>query len=512
MELKVKIEKTKEAEVLEQVSNDTEDKIPAEQLKDKLKEKFGEETGASLLVALWLLKKYEVPYIRGSEDEVVLHRDGTIKLLEDVLRDTIAFDRAKMKNIYYSFVDFAIREGIFDEKNNCIAKEYIKCCEDIASEMDVVIPARFTSYLSDCTDFDRGEADAAFKYIRPMLKLEKDIETTGIFDLRSSDAYWSLLCAIASAMDDTDDTFDDESDDAKSIKNTLEELYEGKKYFGLEDPKIAQIAEFHIMKALGIRKKILENNDPENYFESASYFKELNNIAYTLLHVDKSPDTGKPFGYYEHMIRDFYDILRAHMDNAINSDLWKGLVVSNFGAVEAMYGSRTDALRYDEEAIAIKEAYATKQKQLNLIVEDDTQLTIIKSHLNIVNNGMGAIFEITPIIELNSNKVTDINEEKERRITEYVMLIGIHAIQALMLRNKIDGENASPKRERIAGEIKGNLTRLHKFLEEIKQRELVTYVEGITVAAESIFPECKDLEFDGTYQKFDVPHTRYNKK
>lgn len=125
---------------------------------------------------------------------------------------------------------------------------------------------------------------------------------------------------------------------------------------------------------------------------------------------------------------------------------------------------------------------------------------------------MGAIFEITPRIKLNSNKVADVEEEKKRRITEYVMLIGTHAIQALMLRNKIDSENASPKREKIAGEIKGNLTRLKTFLQKIKQRELVTYVEGITAAAESIFPECKTLQFNGTYQKFDVPHTRYSKK
>ncbi len=487
-----------------------------ESVLQKLYESIGEETGKSFLVALWLLKKYKVPYSKGKTKGGVNYedREGTIKLLKDVLADKVIIDKRKSKNPYYTFVNFTIDQDIFELESNSVTNSYVKICEDIAAEMDASVPEMVASYLSECAEFDRAFPDAVKLYMEPMLEFQRDIETSGIFDMRKSNAYWSLLCAIVGGIDDLDPAFKKGGDTETFVADILNRIYAGKdKADGLKPDNLAKTTEYLFNKALAVRDEIIKSNDPDNYLESRQYLMELNMLAYSLIHLDTCKRLDKPFGYYEETIRNFYNVIQNKTQNLSYDSGWLALSISNIGAVESQYGSYIEAVKYDLRALSLKESRATDMIRRNIIVDEDLSLTIIRSHVNIVRNAVNAIFELEPKKQLSNKKITA--EGMRDRLSEYVMLAGIHAVEAVRLRAKIMSEKAYPTRIDCADAVKGNLVRLALFLEELNRdmdsKGFVSHISGVLSILDTVSPECRKFKYSASLEEFSVKRTFYKR-
>lgn len=408
-----------------------------------------------LLYTLWLIKKYKIPYVEKGKTLHIDKRDEqerkinyTALIMKDIFSqdvNAIYTDESR----YVEFIRYAVTNGIYDIKKDSIKEAFGELwvqTKDGFKEINAkeiqqykkVAVENFTKYLCDCLYFGRAYPEKGQLYWDSVNAIINDIETTALYDMKETSTYWSLLCGIISSYDDLD-VFEDE----EKVKETIE----------------------YVDRALSVRNKVSQKNTIDSYFGSEAYAVDLNNLGYSLLNLEKKKKAGILYSTYEDLIRKIYDEIRPLLHTTSNLK-WKALVISNLGAIESRYGNYMLAVKYDLRAIAIKESLVNEEEERNLIVDKDLLLTTLKSHLNIVKNSIMAIFTSQMVYGIH-----DFDEVPKEVLGEYIALIGTHAVEAALLRVKIDkginteeSENKFLDKQHSVNKLKNALERTKSFL------------------------------------------------
>ena len=460
-----------------------------------------------MLYVLWLIKNYDFPYIKNGEElkDDNLESEEKVCNTVHIMYEVFNTDKSmRVNNSVESYTEFIYKfadEQIYDISSDKFTEKYKNfwsvSAENIKEATEVKLQEcrnnsirMFIDYICDCLMFDRGVPNKGKLYWDVAEKLIDDIENNTLYDIKESVQYWSLLCNTAGSYEDVKGTFDHEE------KKVLQAL-------------------IYIERALNIRDILFRKKDTIGYFESEAYAVDLNNIGYTLIALEGNKYTRSKYGSYESIIRRIYDEIRPFLKDT-SKKLWKALVISNFGAVEGKYGNHIGAVRYDLEALALKESIIRDEEEKKLSVSKDLLLTTVKSHINIVENSLMAIFE-SQLIYKNKN-YDNIPIEK---LNEYISLIGIHSIEAAKLRIDVDrrtllrnSDEGYPDKKFCSIHLKRAIKRLLLFIDKeyrnirkqnsIKNNSYLICLFKSWVYISGIDKQMENLLTDYVYEKVTV--------
>lgn len=407
---------------------------------EKELEELKENKTIKLLYILWLIKKYKLPYyeylsekeqerIDTALEELDNYKNGRADMTAEfsyieqkqykdiddkisktafIMRDICKKDMENSdvnETTYLAFLNTLAEHSIYSEKYDSLNDYVIGWIEkqnDIEKKNAADI---FAKYLCNCMMFDRGIPDRGRYYWFAAENFIYDIENTAHYNLKNTTIYWSLLCSTAGSYDDVFPSGNIEEYVNKTVQ--------------------------YINKALEVREELHGIRDNDFYFQSEAYAIDLNNIGYTLLDLDGNDYLEGEYRNCEKFVREIYDEV-VPLINKISSPRLKSLIISNLGAIEGKYGNHISAVRYDLKALEIKQNVVANEQY----ADADSMLTIIKSHLNIVNNSLMAIFEMQFLYGIKSNDTLPPISEMDK----YIRLIGIHAIEAVRMRKKINSD------------------------------------------------------------------------
>lgn len=490
-----------------------------------------------MLHMVWLIKKYEMPYYEYLSDlekqkideevasvEETYYENDTVDLtslvhkaekqiyekvkdkisktaliMRDVFRehvDSMSFD----ETVYNRFLTELSQLGIYDLERDEINTDVALWIERHSDNEKKETAEIYARYLCNCMLYERGIPDRGRHYWYAAECFINDIEWEAQYNLSNTTVFWSLLCVTAGSYDDVYPTAERKEYVDKTVKC--------------------------INKALEVRRELYKIRDNDQYFQSEAYAIDLNNIGYTLLHIDGNKFVKGEFGNCEKLIREIYDEIVPLIKN-ISSPRLEALIISNLGAVAGKYGNHIEAVRYDLKALDIKRNAIINEKYS----DTDSMLTTVKSHINIANNSLMALFEIQFIYKIKGKDFVPIE-----KVDEYISLIGTHAVEAVRLRKKINeerlqilGNNYSegyPTSSYCGLSLKRVIKRLLLYLDEVKTdcenqirvetsqgkidllkehvksiNRNVAYIEGIDVHLDGIFSEYKKASVNKTISK-----------
>lgn len=447
---------------------------------EKILEKFGTGKDFKNLTILWLIEKYGI-IDRTNEDgteDVGFKKYKTIvtRAMADVLKnnetDAERIDEGRLLN----FVDSVMVKGVYDKKRHKFDDTFNEKLEDMIKSKGNIGVDTFTTYIVSELYFDREKPYNAASFFEIALKLAEEIENNAAYNLINTAKYFSLLSGIASAADDLAEQGDKEK---------------------------RKVCAEYIFKALKVKEGISRSREYEGYFMNEAYIIDLNNMAYSMLHLDGSYFK---FGENRKLIMKIYDEILPLLTN-VTKDKLKAMVISNLGAVQAKYGNYVNAVDYDLQALDLKLSVVIDEARRNLEARLDSRLTLLRTYRNIVVNSSKALLEQQFHYRLKGKENPDIDE-----ISKYVIWIESYAPRAMGLlkeicisaRQKGISEKTIESYEKnTVKDIKPALMQTSQYLEDLKDE----YTEEISAKLDSF-----KVTLDTIDKKMGDYVEMYNKK